>query len=457
MFKSKPTNQMKRLFFLLLIFSFSIASFGQDLKSTLVFERLKQDKQRLQGLVDSLGNVILPAEYGSIRVTDDGKFIVATKQKGYRYVEGRGFSPGQHYPDYKYGVLDVKLDTVLPFIYNNIDTYQKPYYVYHEEKGTAIFDDDFKELFPFKYNLVRYITQPFLGYFYVTNDGFSGVIDTKGRHVIDEKPFWIEPISNELFAVKVKNSNNNSYATTPYYLLDKDWNKIQDFTFEFFRFLTPEIILFNDRKSGLMDTKGTVILPAEYNRIMYDEENEVFIVKISQYGATGMLDKDLKTIIPIEYDEIKAVKNSDLFLISKDKKYGFVNAEGKIVIDMIYDGADVFSEGLAPVLKDGKWGFINEKGEVVIDFQFVGRMKTFENGYATFYQRTTSNNEKRPSSSSKSVFINKKGEMVGEPQVGDIKYFSKDKAIRFNGYGYNSFEHLIDLKTGEIIFELKQN
>src|SRR5690554_8227081 len=118
-----------------------------------------------------------------------------------------------------------------------------------------------------------------------------------------------------------------------------------------------------------MDTKGTVILPAEYNRIMYDEENEVFIVKISQYGATGMLDKDFKTIIPIEYDEIKAVKNSDLFLISKDKKHGFVNAKGKIVIDMIYDGADVFSEGLAPVLKDGKWGFINEKGKVVIDFQ----------------------------------------------------------------------------------------
>ena len=71
--------------------------------------------------MDSLGNVILPAEYGSIRVTDDGKFIVATKQKGYRYVEGRGFSPGQHYPDYKYGVFDARLNIVLPFIYNNIN------------------------------------------------------------------------------------------------------------------------------------------------------------------------------------------------------------------------------------------------------------------------------------------------------------------------------------------------
>lgn len=443
---------MKRLL-LFFFFSFSIASFGQNLKGTLIFERLNQDKERLRGLVDSLGNVILQAEYGSIRVTDDEKFIVATKQKGYRYAEGRGFSPEQHYPDYKYGVLDLKLDTILPFIYDNINTYQKPYYVYHEEKGTAVFDENFKELFLFKYDFVRYITQPYLGYFYMTKDGFSGVIDTKGKHVIEEKPFWIEPISNKLFAVKVKNSNE----TTPYYLLDKDWNRVHDFTFDFFQFLTPEVILFNNNKTGLMDTKGNILLPAEYNRISYDEKNKVYIIKNSKYGETGMLTHDLKTVLPIEYDEIKAGKNSDLFLISKDKKYGFVNAKGKVIINMIYDGADVFSEGLAPVLKDGKWGFINERGEIVIDFQFVGGMKAFENEYATFYQDATSNNERRPSSNSKSVFINKKGEMVGEPQEGDIKYFSKEKAIRFNGYGYKSFEHLIDLKTGEVIFELKQN
>src|SRR5690606_14116349 len=314
---------MKRLL-LFFFFSFSIASFGQDLKSTLVFERLKQDKQRLQGLVDSLGNVILPAEYGSIRVTDDGKFIVATKQKGYRYVEGRGFSPGQHYPDYRYGVLEVKVDTVLPFIYNNIDTYQKPYYVYHEEKGTAIFDDDFIEIFPFKYKFVRYITQPYNGYLYTTKEGFSGLVSIKGKHIIEEKPFYIRPISKNLFAVNVK---NNRYNTKSFYLMDEDLNKVQDFTFDSFRFITPEIILFNDRKSDLINTKNTVILPAEYNSIVYYEENKVFIVKISQYNTTKMLNKDLKTIIPIEYDEIKARKNSDLFLISKNKKHNFVNAK----------------------------------------------------------------------------------------------------------------------------------
>lgn len=140
-------------------------------------------------------------------------------------------------------------------------------------------------------------------------------------------------------------------------------------------------------------------------------------------------------------------------MISKDKKYGFSNDKGEIIIDVIYDGADVFSEGLAPVLKDGKWGFINEKGQVVIDFQFVGRMKTFENGYATFYLDKESSNEKTPTSYTKSVFINKKGHMVGELQEGNIRYYSKDKAIR---HDWHTFENLVDLKTGEILFELKQ-
>jgi len=447
---------MRMLF--LVIYLFTTTAFGQDLKSTLVFERIDQDKERKRGLIDSLGNIILPAEYGSIRVTDNGKFIVATKQKGYRYVERGGWSGGvDKYPDYKYGVLDADLKTVLPFDYDNIDTYRKPHYVYHEEKGTAIFDEDFKELFPFKYQNVRYITNPYPAYWYLTKDGFSGVVNKKGKQIIEEKPFWIEPISRNLFAVYVKINKNRNYATTPYYLMDKDLNKINDFSFKFFQFLTPEVILFSkgDNTTGLMNTEGTVLLEAEYSWIIYDEKNQVYLVR--KVGKWGMLDNDLKVIVAIEYNEIKAGKNSDLFLISKDNKHGFVNAKGEIVIDLIYDGADIFSEGLAPVLKDRKWGFINEKGEVIIDFQFVGGMKTFENEYATFYQNTLSKNERRPSSNSKSVFINKKGEMVGEPQEDDIRYFSKDKAIRFNGYNYNSYEHLIDLKTGEIIFELKQN
>ena len=52
------------------------------------------------------------------------------------------------------------------------------------------------------------------------------------------------------------------------------------------------------------------------------------------------------------------------------KKYGFIDKNGKVVIEPQFDGADAFSEGLARVKKDRKWGFIDKSGKVVIEPQF---------------------------------------------------------------------------------------
>lgn len=48
-------------------------------------------------------------------------------------------------------------------------------------------------------------------------------------------------------------------------------------------------------------------------------------------------------------------------------KYGFINKNGEIAIDFIYDDAFDFLDGLAPVEKDGKAGFIDTKGNWVLD------------------------------------------------------------------------------------------
>ena len=47
------------------------------------------------------------------------------------------------------------------------------------------------------------------------------------------------------------------------------------------------------------------------------------------------------------------------------KKYGFIDKNGKVVIELQFDNAGAFSEGLAEVEKDGKWGFIDKRGKVM--------------------------------------------------------------------------------------------
>ena len=56
------------------------------------------------------------------------------------------------------------------------------------------------------------------------------------------------------------------------------------------------------------------------------------------------------------------------------KKYGYINKEGKIVINLQFTDAGNFSEGLAKVsLEEGaekRFGFINKEGKIVINPQF---------------------------------------------------------------------------------------
>ncbi|MGK7889457.1 MAG: WG repeat-containing protein, partial [Leptolyngbyaceae cyanobacterium] len=66
-------------------------------------------------------------------------------------------------------------------------------------------------------------------------------------------------------------------------------------------------------------------------------------------------------------------------------RWGYINREGDIVITPQYDGADPFSEGLAPVQVGDRWGYINTDGDMVIPPQFE-RAFTFFEGLAVVMQ-----------------------------------------------------------------------
>lgn len=58
--------------------------------------------------------------------------------------------------------------------------------------------------------------------------------------------------------------------------------------------------------------------------------------------------------------------------VAKNDKWGFINKNNEIVIPLIYDDVDGFSEGLAKVEKDGKTFIINKQGQKVNSTKAVG-------------------------------------------------------------------------------------
>ncbi len=75
-----------------------------------------------------------------------------------------------------------------------------------------------------------------------------------------------------------------------------------------------------------------------------------------------------------------------LFVVTVNGKDGFIDRDGKIAIEPIFDKAYPFTDGLAAVQQKQKWGFIDTKGRMVIEPQFV-QVGLFSDGMASFRKK----------------------------------------------------------------------
>ena len=210
-----------------------------------------------------------------------------------------------------------------------------------------------------------------------------------------------------------------------------------------------------DKKIGLIDTNGKVILEPTY------EVMKPFVngqARVRQGDLWGMIDAAGKITIHVSYNELsdnsgKAVwgakgesfgvitsngfeivenadkiwdftDNSNLTYARSDKKIGFINTKGEWVIPPTFDKARAFNSGLAPVARRKDWGYINEKGEVVVPMQYRDAEVYGDNGLAPVKEKKLWG------------FIDTTGKMVIPAQyditAGGFSMFSKNNVKGFH-------------------------
>lgn len=128
-----------------------------------------------------------------------------------------------------------------------------------------------------------------------------------------------------------------------------------------------------DGKWMIIDTAGKV-KSQTFDEIVLDYSgryivNGYVIAKIAD--KYGLYDEKLKLKVEFDCLDTDIYTPDGLIAICKDDKWGYVNSNGTVLIEPIYEKAKSFSNGLAAVCKNGKWGFIDEKGNVVIEYQFA--------------------------------------------------------------------------------------
>ena len=81
----------------------------------------------------------------------------------------------------------------------------------------------------------------------------------------------------------------------------------------------------------------------------------------------GYKDQNGKIVIPATYDFAEYSFTDGLAMVRNDKKYRFIDKTGKEVIPLQYQFLNKFSEGLASVRKEhGDWVFIDKTNKTAL-------------------------------------------------------------------------------------------
>ena len=146
--------------------------------------------------------------------------------------------------------------------------------------------------------------------------------------------------------------------------------------------------MFQDGKAAVKKDGHWMFIDKEGNAVS-DKYQEIVLDYAGRYivndtvllskkeGQYEICDENFKTHGAIQGNDIDIYTEDGIIAYCRDGKWGFVDADGEILIQPEYDKAKSFSNGVAGVCKNGKWGFIDKTGTLVIDYQFsdVGYMQ----------------------------------------------------------------------------------
>lgn len=151
----------------------------------------------------------------------------------------------------------------------------------------------------------------------------------------------------------IENEFNNTptYVKNGVFIVQNDENLYEMYTAERnFRKIGKEyksIILFNDGLAPAVEPKG---------HIQYINPKGETVLTLEKY-------KDKNIIAATSFYEDKAV------IVTEDKKYGYINKKGEVIIPPIYDYASLFYNNCAFVSKDGEKMFIDDKKRILVKFE----------------------------------------------------------------------------------------
>lgn len=342
------------------------------------------------GFIDKTGKEIIPYIYDECRKFKDGLAFV--KQ------------------NHKWGCIDKEGNVRIPFIYyldRFLDNGSNEYVYVERPEGWGILDARRIEVVPCQYRSYRpswNSTHIINGFIEVINDNNHkhGLMNMDGNVIVPCIYDYVGTFSEGLVAVRKDDktsyldktgrvvikteefeggyfSNGLAYTRDGY--IDKSGNIIRS-KYAFHGNFSEGLAYFEDtasRRLGYINRNFNEVftfnsddydfMTRAHGRMLsrfYTEFREGLapVIKNRKYG---FINKTGKLVVPCIYDDLRDYRVSKQFVyLKKNGKFGCIDKNGKEILPFIYDSVGEFSEGLACVFRDDKYGFVDMTGKEII-------------------------------------------------------------------------------------------
>ncbi len=118
-------------------------------------------------------------------------------------------------------------------------------------------------------------------------------------------------------------------------------------------------------KWGLIDEDGVWSLDPLYEDLMPISDGRI---PFKRNGEWGLMDEANRVIMePVGFESMSHFSEGRSIVL-KDGKYGYIDRDGRMVTELVFDDARDFQDGLATVKKEGKYACIDLSGNLCVGF-----------------------------------------------------------------------------------------
>lgn len=444
-----------------------------------------------EGLINSSGNIIVPAiNYDEI-YNINTKFITVKNGKKYGILNLQG---GQILPATYDSISVIKTDGLSPVQNNIFKVKQGKKYGLFNAQGKQILACEYKDI-NYENGIITAIKDKQTYNFSINGTPLPLMLSDKDLNLANSFLNQQTSISNNKDKKNIKaeyilpSGNGYYYAKfkNKYSFYDSNFNLVNEVKADSFTRLDNGLFAITRKKSGLslggllstaiafgtgtplypgqvnwmrsniktgyLDNTGTEIIPTknDYNGTFF-EGHALVMVK----DKFGYVDTAGNYLVPAEFDDISAFSfyDPDIVVVEKDDDYGFYDTK-KGLFTSGYTAASNFVNGLAPIaITENKWGYIDRLGNKVIRPKFDMVTPFFDenamtkiNGYYRIINKngdTVANLQTAEEAGAlkdgsapikidgKWGIISDNGTMLVEPVYKDLKIFND-----FDSYFYN--------------------